>query len=135
MLAIRYLPLVPIVLGCCTVLSSAEIELRLEPTAMELVGGEARQQLLATAAQNGREFDVTDQARFASANPAVAIVSNDGVITPVADGTTQITATFDNRTTATTVTVREAGSFPIPHFANDIIPLFTKAGCNSGACH
>lgn len=34
------------------------------------------------------------------------------------------------------VTVLVAGAdVPAPHFATEIIPILTKAGCNSGACH
>ena len=32
------------------------------------------------------------------------------------------------------VTVKDAATHPVS-FANDIMPLFAKAGCNAGACH
>ena len=33
------------------------------------------------------------------------------------------------------VTVTEYGVVQPINFANEIVPIFTKAGCNSGGCH
>lgn len=109
--------------------------LRLEPAAPMLSGADAQQQLLLTAVRDGNEFDATDDATFRSLHPSIATVSADGVVLPVADGVATITAEFDGRTVSVDVRIVNAGQLPSPHFGRDIIPLLTKAGCNSGACH
>jgi hypothetical protein len=105
------------------------------PRVVTLQGPDARQQLLVTATHPGRELDVTDRAKFSSSEPAVAIVGDDGVIKPVGDGTATITAVFEGRPITTDVTVTHSAERRPLHFGNDIIPLLTKAGCNSGGCH
>ena len=98
-------------------------------------GAESRQQLLVSAARDGREWDVTEDATFQSSDPTIATVSTDGVILPVADGVAKITAAFQNRSVSVEVKVTNAGQLSPLHFGHDIIPLLTKAGCNSGGCH
>jgi hypothetical protein len=79
--------------------------------------------------------DRSPDAKFTSSQPAVATVDERGVVRPVADGEAVITATHRDRQATARVTVtkaKEAASFS---FTNDVIPLLTKVGCNSGACH
>lgn len=109
--------------------------LAVEPSVVVLQGAEARQQLLVTLAQDGRESDVTDQAEFVSSQPSIAVVGPGGVILPVGDGTATITVALGDRHAMTQVTVTNAAVRSTLHFGNDIIPLLTKAGCNSGGCH
>ena len=115
--------------------TAGEAPLRLEPANPVLNGSEARQQLLVTKVHEGRELDVTSVASYTSSDPEIATVRDDGVVHPVSDGVARITATMDNHSASVDVTVTQAGvSLPL-HFTNDIIPLLTKAGCNSGGCH
>jgi len=115
--------------------SGSTTELRLDPPAPSLKGADARQQLLVTAIREGEEVDATDGAVFASSNPKIATVSDEGVVRPVGNGSAEISATFDGRISTVDVRVEHVAEVPSPHFARDIIPLLTKAGCNSGACH
>ncbi|MCE9605518.1 MAG: DUF1549 domain-containing protein [Planctomycetia bacterium] len=115
--------------------SGSTTGLRLDPPAPLLTGADARQQLLVTAIHSGGEVDATDEAVFASSNPKIATVSEDGVVLPVGDGSAVISATFDGRSSSVDVRVEHVAVLPSPHFARNIIPLLTKAGCNSGACH
>ena len=109
--------------------------LRVDPPAPRLQGADARQQLLVTAVRDGREIDATEDATFHSQQPAIATVSAAGVIHPVADGVARISVELDGLSIAVDVTVSHATRLPLPHFRRDIIPLLTKAGCNSGGCH
>jgi hypothetical protein len=110
-------------------------ELRLEPAVVELIGAEARQQLLATVVSADGEQDVTDQVAFVSSDPKVAAVSSDGVVLPVADGTATITATYRATSVRREVAVRKTKEVVPLHFGRDIVPILTKASCNSGGCH
>ena len=116
-------------------LVAAEAPLRLEPAAPVLRGSDARQQLLVTGSRDGRDLDLTAVAKFRSSNPAVALVRDDGVLLPVSDGVARITATVENLESSVDVAVQGAQTSLPLHFNNDIIPLLTKAGCNSGGCH
>ncbi len=131
----EYLLRILVVLACPGWVAAGDAPLRLEPAAPVLIGSDARQQLLVTAAKDGRDLDVTAGAKFQSSNPAIALVRADGVILPVGDGTARITATVDNLESSIDVTIRDAHTSLPLHFVNDIIPLLTKAGCNSGGCH
>ena len=113
----------------------AETGLSLEPPRIELAGAEARQQLLVTYRQGKRERDVTHAATFTASEPGIALVTADGVVKAVADGTTRITATIDGMSVSTEVQVKRAAESLAPHFARDVVPLLTRLGCNSGACH
>jgi hypothetical protein len=111
------------------------VPLLVEPSSIALRGAEARQQLLVTALRDGRPTDVTDAAEFVSSQPTIAAVGKDGVVLPVGDGTATITAIYGDQRATVQVTVAQAVEQRPLHFGNDIIPLLTKAGCNSGGCH
>ncbi|HEY7425309.1 MAG TPA: Ig-like domain-containing protein, partial [Gemmataceae bacterium] len=65
----------------------------LTPSTFVLHGRTARQHLLVTRIDNGRPSDLTRKVVFRSNSPAVARVSADGIVTPVANGEVVITAT------------------------------------------
>ncbi len=127
--------LIALVLAAATPSTEGVTALQLQPAALVLNGADARQQLLVTAVRGDGEADVTDDAKYESSVPSIATVSGDGVVLPVADGVAKITATFGGRNVSIDVKVEHAGQVPSLHFGRDIIPLLTKAGCNSGGCH
>jgi hypothetical protein len=72
--------------------------------------------------------------RWSSTNPEVARVE-DGVVTPVGDGSASITAELgDERATMKVVVDGLARPFAWS-FRNHVEPVLAKLGCNSGACH
>ncbi len=127
--------LIALVLTAPVSSSGEAAALRLEPAAPVLSGADGRQQLLVTAVRDGEEFDATDDALFNSSAPSVATVGPDGLLLPVANGVATITAAHAGRTESIEVKVVNAGHLPPLHFGRDVIPLLTKAGCNSGGCH
>src|SRR5207249_2601529 len=65
----------------------------------------------------------------------IARVSNTGRVTPLTNGTTKITATYGDKRVEVTVATESCDvDLPI-NFSNQIVPIFTKMGCNSGGCH
>jgi hypothetical protein len=111
-------------------------ELKLYPSDVPLAGPRATQQLLAVEDDAGQTVaDRTATARFNSTNPNVATVDASGLVRPVGDGETTITATANGRTAAAKVRVTRAKDATPPSFRNDVLPILTRAGCNSGACH
>src|SRR5262249_7679722 len=58
-----------------------------------------------------------------------------GRVLPLANGSTTITARYGNHTVTVNVTNKDMDvNLPI-NFGNQIVPIFTKLGCNSGGCH
>src|SRR5690606_23915730 len=109
--------------------------LKVLPEDIALTGPHARQQLLVVEEANGRVIaDRTAQARIVSAQPAVARVV-DGTVRVVGDGTAVLTATWEGRSASAKVTVTGVNQSFAWSFRNHVIPVLTRLGCNSGACH
>ena len=79
--------------------------------------------------------DRTPSAKFEIDKPAVAVVSADGLVTPVGDGQAVLTAHVGNQTVTAAITVKNSGNEEPWSFRNHVMPVLTRAGCNSGACH
>ena len=119
------------------------LEIQVRATASEaskpvrLISKDARQQVVITARDAaGALRDVTHEATITAAPANLVRIAADGLITPAADGTATLTAqTKDGLKATLTITVEKAEiALPI-NFANQIVPIFTKAGCNAGGCH
>src|SRR5882672_1826921 len=104
---------------------------------LRLRGADARQQLLVTASfSTGALRDYTREVSYQTSPAGVIQVSKTGRVTPLAEGTTTITAKSSADVTATlAVTVEQFKNVPTVNFPNQIVPIFTKAGCNAGGCH
>lgn len=106
------------------------------PDAVVLRGLGSRQQLIVEA-RTGTTFtgNRTGTSTFASSNPGVATVDAAGTVVAVSDGRAIITAR-DGEGSASTVVEVERASAPYPlTFRNHVVPVLTRAGCNSGPCH
>ena len=105
------------------------------PENVVLRGQGARQQLLVERRVGTTFVGTTPNCSFSSSNPNVATIDADGVVTAVGDGRTIVTARSGERTASTIVQVERAfAPYPLS-FRNHVIPVLTKAGCNSGPCH
>jgi hypothetical protein len=117
-------------------LSAARADLKILPSEVVLTGPHATQRLIVLSQAAGKLVgDLTTQAKFASSNLQAAAVDADGVIKAVGDGEAIITVVHkgDRGTVKVKVVkVKEAFAWS---FRNHVIPLMTKIGCNSGACH
>lgn len=106
------------------------------PAQTTLAGSQATQRLLVEAIKEGAfAGDVSVQANFVSSNTNVARVGKDGVVRAVGDGTATITATVNGAMTTAEVRVTGAKQPFAWNFRNHVLPVLTKAACNSGACH
>lgn len=83
---------------------------------------------------DGITKDVSTEAQWALANPAVA--QWDGAkLLPTADGETTLAATWNGLTAQTKVAVAEATAKRDISFHLDVMPVLTRTGCNTGSCH
>lgn len=111
-------------------------ELQLLPTETSLTGPRAQQQLSVVDSSSGKAIaDLTSSAKFVSSNPRVAVVDGTGLVRPVGDGETTIVASVDGRTARSKVVIVKFADPAPPSFINDVQPILTRSGCNSGACH
>ncbi|MCC2672232.1 MAG: Bacterial Ig-like domain (group 2) [Armatimonadetes bacterium] len=110
--------------------------LTLEPASIVLDGPRSLQYLVVTGtAKDGSTHDLTGQVRFSLADAKPAKVAG-GVLRPVADGKTRLTATLGKLSTAPVeVTVQNATAPVAVEFINDVMPVLAKGGCNATACH
>jgi hypothetical protein len=102
-----------------------------------LIGGDARQQLLVDGVySSGQVRDLTREVTYQVEPEGVVSVDETGQVTPLADGTAAIRATTEAGMSAVTnVVVRDFSHQASINFPNQIVPIFTKYGCNSGGCH
>jgi Protein of unknown function (DUF1553)/Protein of unknown function (DUF1549) len=111
-------------------------ELKLLPREITLSGPRSNHRLIVLAEENGTFVgDRTPQATFSSSNPAVAKVDAHGIVQAAGDGEAVITARHDGKMATAKVKVTGARGESVPSFRNDVIPVLTRVGCNSGACH
>ncbi|HTM52778.1 MAG TPA: DUF1549 domain-containing protein [Pirellulales bacterium] len=105
--------------------------------AFTLDGQDARQQLIVTGAySSGQLRDLTGDVQYQAAPEGIVDVQPSGLIIPRADGKVTITAKSKQGPTGSiTVNVVHFNNDPLVNFPNQIVPIFTKLGCNSGGCH
>jgi hypothetical protein len=102
-----------------------------------LNGPDARQQLVVTAAgDDGALRDVTHAAKYSVAPEGIVEVDATGMVVPKADGAVTITAALpDGPSAAAKLVVKNFNAAETISFPKQIVPIFTKLGCNSGGCH
>ena len=112
--------------------------LRASPSEVVLDRPEASQQLLVHHASKANG-DLTRTVKYESANPDIAIVTASGRVLRRGEGQTRITIRSEPPTDGSNITVPvtvKGLTNPAPlSFQNDVIPILSKAGCNSGGCH
>jgi hypothetical protein len=124
-----------------------EETLRLVPSEIHLRGSQAKHRILIErfSADDAVGADGSHQSSEAkdkslviqSEDPAVAIVEN-GIVLPRGNGTTHLRLLRPDGTTsesAMSVTVSDYDSVNEWSFRNHVLPILTRQGCNSGACH
>ena len=101
-----------------------------------LRGPDARQQVIVTGKlANGDLVDLTGATKYEVTPQGVVSIDETGLVKPLADGKAKIKATADGKTTEMEVAVENFVHQQNINFPNQIVPIFTKFGCNSGGCH
>ena len=78
--------------------------------------------------------DVTAEAKYTFANPKFAKLDG-GTLLPLSDGNTTLKVEFAGRTLTVPVQVKDSAKERPVVFSLDVMPIFTKGGCNAGSCH
>lgn len=102
-----------------------------------VAGRDAAQQLVVTGSyDSGQTRDLTRAVKYTVSPDGIVTIDENGYVRPVAEGEATIhiaSAEGPDATTKVKVTNIEQ-DLPV-NFPNQIVPVFTKYGCNSGGCH
>ncbi len=137
----RTLPPMIAVLLCSTVVLAEGIQIRIEPTvdegAIQIRSRDARQQLFVTAVNEaGAETDVTRDIVWTTAPEGIVSIDATGLVVPMADGDVTVTASWRDQASQQIPVAVSGFASPLPiSFRNQIVPIFTRLGCNGGGCH
>ena len=108
----------------------------IEPSNATLTGRRATRQLIATATDlDGNVRDLTRALDWVSLDPEIAEVSSRGQVVPKKNGMARIVARGGSVEAETMVKVEAMEKPAFASFRNDVIPAFSQASCNTGACH
>ncbi len=111
------------------------VELRVFPKEVHLTTRRAYQSVVVQGVyDDGLTRDLTSQAEWKIGDGKL-IRREGNLILPVADGTTQVSLSVGNKSQQIPVKVEKATVDRPVSFNLDVMPIFMKAGCNTGSCH
>ena len=134
----RFLPLLCLLLtlaGTPSLSAAPTRSLTIWPPQLELQRSGEKQSLLAAWVTEGFPEALASELVFVSNNPAVAEVSTSGSVIARANGTTSIHVRAGGQTVSVPVRVQSSGEQESWSFNRHILPILSKANCNSGGCH
>ncbi len=104
---------------------------------LQLAGPHARHQLVLAARESlGTRRDISHEAEFKSEPEGIVQIESSGLVRALRDGAATITARFQGaQSPPLAVTVNRFTEIIPISFPNEIGPVLTRHGCNSGGCH
>jgi len=115
--------------------SPALSALHVYPSQVALTTARAAQTVVVQAEYaDGITRDVTEKATWKIDNENF-VVREGNKFLPKADGDAKLTVTFETANVDVPISVKQAAVDPPISFKLDVMPVFMKAGCNSGSCH
>lgn len=125
-----------LLLTASPLVAAGKQQLMVQPSALKLTGQDPQHGLLVTLVEaDGRQRDVTSQARFKSRSPALFDVDAEGQCKAKVAGSGAVEVSFSGLSAQVAVAVEGQIGKASPSFQEDVVPLLTRAGCNMGACH
>ena len=111
------------------------VDVRVYPADIHLSSKVDRQSIIVQSwYSDSTSKDVTSEAKFVIADTKLA-AAKENWITPVKDGKTSVKVSFAGRNFDLPIVVTNSAVTPKLSFSQDVTPVFTKAGCNTGGCH
>ncbi len=131
----RLMPWIATCLVLAVTHAGGAMEIRFSASRDKVVlrGPDATQQLVVTSPDGS---DATPLARWRVEPAGIAMVDAGGRVKPTANGSGKVVARLSDGSEASALleVVSFEESLPV-HFANRVVPIFTKYGCNGGGCH
>jgi len=113
----------------------ALVDVQVYPPNINLSTKQDRQTIVVQASySDGVTRDVTAEAKYTLGNKALVKLDK-AVFRPLADGSTDVKVSFGGKSLTVPVKVEKAGVEEPISFSKDVVPAFSKAGCNTGSCH
>lgn len=114
----------------------AQAALRVTPGLIVLESPEASEQILVSETRSdGLILDLTRGVTYEVAVPQIVTVDATGQVLPLAEGKTEIIIRQSSSETRVAVEVRGIDKPRPIVFEQQVLPILTKAHCNSGGCH
>ena len=117
-------------------LQSLTIETGGHKDGLRLAGRDASLQLIVTGQfTSGPVRDLSRSASYESSPAGLVAIDATGLVTSLKEGKAVVTVKSDGASATATITVTNlVNDLPV-NFTNQVAPIFTKFGCNAGACH
>ncbi|HUF61102.1 MAG TPA: DUF1549 domain-containing protein [Verrucomicrobiales bacterium] len=101
-----------------------------------LRGPDSSQQLVATLeSADGSVSDATRSVSYSAEPSGIVMITPDGRATPVGNGETVVRVSLGEHQAEARLEVKQAETPLRINFPNEVVPVFTKYGCNGGGCH
>ncbi|MFT7678832.1 MAG: hypothetical protein ACI8QC_002829 [Planctomycetota bacterium] len=114
---------------------SRAVSLAAHPERIVLERSAAYSQLLLTARDaSGRAFDATRMARVTDESEHLTM-DDRGLIRPLANGSGELLLQLDGVEVRVPYEVKGMELSAAPSFRNDVMPVLSASGCNTGSCH
>ncbi len=129
------LPLLLCLVPVAAIRAQAPVTLQVYPERLTLESPRDRQGLIVQQqARDGTVVDVTDRAEIKVQRTDLVKV-NAGILVPVSDGTSVLEVRLGEQVVSVPLKVQNAQTKHPLSFRLDVMPVLTKASCNSGKCH
>ena len=120
--------------GVCSTVTAGEV--RVAPDRVTLDRPESSQQLVVVQTlPESRVQDVTRMARILVMPPEIASVDRSGLVRPRMNGAGHVVVEYQGQRHQIPLLVERLDDPEPVSFRHELIPVLTKAGCNSGGCH
>ena len=110
-------------------------ELEVYPMTVDLRYATASQRFVVLHRDGKTVREVTSESAYKVEKSSIVEVSEDGVVTPLGDGTTAIRIRFGGEVTTIPVTTALTTQTAPVSFNLHIQPILAARGCSTGACH
>ncbi len=106
------------------------------PEAISIAGPHASQRIVVQGTfADGHQADLTSAAHISISNTSIGKIGEDHVFLPANSGNGTLTARIGTHQASAQLAVASGSASSTWSFRNDVLPVMTKVGCNSGPCH
>jgi len=111
-------------------------KIQILPSSISITGPHYGQRLLVEGTfADGHQEELTSRANIAVSDSRIAKRDQDDIVLPLGDGQATMTATIQGHRASAPLVVKDYSTASTWSFRNDVLPVMTKVGCNSGPCH
>jgi hypothetical protein len=108
--------------------------MRITPREFTITADDPGLQLLVTREDDGTSVDLTGVVRWTVTPPELATIEAGGYLRPLGEGKASISAELEGTRAASEGRIEPRHDRPWD-FAQDVVPILTRLGCNTGSCH